>query len=69
MLVNHHHNINGKKQSQWHVTDRMSSAAMAQIPSSMAASSSSFSNDDFFTEANWDELKSVVEFALEPFPM
>ncbi|PPS11222.1 hypothetical protein GOBAR_AA09417 [Gossypium barbadense] len=68
MLVNHH-NISGKNQSQWHVTDRISSAAMAQIPSSMAASSSSFSNDDFFTEANWDELKSVVEFALEPFPM
>ncbi|KAK8479165.1 hypothetical protein V6N12_037134 [Hibiscus sabdariffa] len=63
------HMINGR--SQWHnnIAEKMS--AVAQIPSSMA-SSSSFSicpENDFFTDANWDELKSVVEFALEPFPM
>ncbi|GMJ09993.1 hypothetical protein like AT3G12910 [Hibiscus trionum] len=65
MHVNH--TINGR--SQWQIADRIS--AVAQIPSSMA-SSSSFSNcpeNDFFTDVNWDELKSVVEFALEPFPM
>ena len=59
-VVNH---MNGRSQWQWHA-DRLSS--VAQIPSSMA-SSSSFSNcpeNDFFTDANWDELKSVVEFAL-----
>ncbi|XVE63231.1 hypothetical protein DITRI_Ditri07aG0003200 [Diplodiscus trichospermus] len=40
-------------------------------PSSMA-SSSSFSNfpeNDFFTHANWDELRSVVELAFDPFLM
>ncbi|XWS10271.1 hypothetical protein CRYUN_Cryun39dG0061300 [Craigia yunnanensis] len=61
--VNH---INGR--SQWHA-EQLSNTAQ---PSSMA-SSSSFSNcqenDDFFTHANWDELKSVVEFALDPFLM
>ncbi|GMJ05387.1 hypothetical protein like AT3G12910 [Hibiscus trionum] len=67
--VHENHMINGR--SQWHnnIADRMS--AVAQIPSSMA-SFSSFSDrpeNDFFTDANWDELKSVVEFALEPFPM
>ncbi|XP_038998597.1 transcription factor JUNGBRUNNEN 1-like [Hibiscus syriacus] len=69
MHVNHM--INGRSQWQWHdnIADKMS--AVAQIPSSMA-SSSSFSNcpeNDFFTDAHWDELKSVVQFALEPFPM
>ncbi|KAL4272873.1 hypothetical protein GQ457_13G005280 [Hibiscus cannabinus] len=65
MHVNHV--FNGR--SQWQISDKMSAAT--QIPSSMA-SSSSFSNypeNDFFTDVNWDELKSVVEFALEPFPM
>ncbi|KAE8680069.1 putative NAC domain-containing protein 94 [Hibiscus syriacus] len=62
-----YHVINGR--SQWQIADKMS--AVAQIPSSMA-SSSNFSictENDFFTDANWDELKSVVEYALEPFPM
>ncbi|XP_022718086.1 transcription factor JUNGBRUNNEN 1-like [Durio zibethinus] len=58
--------INGR--SQWH-GEQLSSIAQ---PSSMA-SSSSFSNcpdNDFFTHANWDELKSVVDFAyLDPFFM
>ncbi|XP_007022218.2 PREDICTED: transcription factor JUNGBRUNNEN 1 isoform X2 [Theobroma cacao] len=61
-VVNH---INGR--SQWHA-DQLSTIAQ---PSSMA-SSSSFSNcpeNDFFTHANWDELKSVVDFAFDPFPM
>ncbi|KAK8706413.1 hypothetical protein V6N13_049980 [Hibiscus sabdariffa] len=65
MHVNH--TIYGR--NQWQIADKMS--AVTQIPSSMA-SSSSFSNCpeiDFFTDVNWDELKSVVEFALEPFPM
>ncbi|KAE8712987.1 Protein FEZ [Hibiscus syriacus] len=66
-MVEDYHIINGR--SQWQIADKMS--AVAQIPLSMA-SSSSFSNcleNDFFTDASWDELKSVVEFALEPFPM
>ncbi|XVE52896.1 hypothetical protein DITRI_Ditri02bG0161000 [Diplodiscus trichospermus] len=61
--VNH---INGR--SQWHA-EHLSFIAQ---PSSMA-SSSSFSNcpenDDFFTHANWDEIKSVVELAFDPFLM
>ncbi|XP_022751599.1 transcription factor JUNGBRUNNEN 1-like [Durio zibethinus] len=60
------HMMNGSR-SQWHAEQSWSIAQ----PSSMA-SSSSFSNgreNDFFTHANWDELKSVVEFALDPFLM
>ncbi|XVF79359.1 hypothetical protein PTKIN_Ptkin14bG0215600 [Pterospermum kingtungense] len=53
----------------WHPEQWSSSIAQ---PSSMA-SSSSFSNcpenNDFFTHANWDEIKSAVEFALDPFQM
>ncbi|XVF18301.1 hypothetical protein REPUB_Repub11eG0009500 [Reevesia pubescens] len=60
--------INGR--SQWHA--KQLSSSIAAQPSSMA-SSSSFSNyqenNDFFTHANWDELKSVVEFDLDPFLM
>ena len=61
--VNH---INGRK--QWHAEQWSSIAQPSQM-----ASSSSFSNcpenNDFFTHANWDELKSVAEFALDPFLM
>ncbi|OMO65730.1 hypothetical protein CCACVL1_21409 [Corchorus capsularis] len=64
-VINNH--MNGS--SQWHA-DQLSTT-IAQ-PSSMA-SSSSFSNqpeNDFFAHADWDELKSVVEFALDhPFLM
>ncbi|KAL4280132.1 hypothetical protein GQ457_03G024990 [Hibiscus cannabinus] len=53
--------INGR--NQWHAE---------QLASSMA-SSSSFptcpQSNDFFTHANWDELKSVVEFASDPFSL
>ncbi|OMO53432.1 No apical meristem (NAM) protein [Corchorus olitorius] len=51
---------------QWHA-DQLSTSTIAQ-PNSSMASSSSFSNypeNDFFANANWDELKSVVEFALD----
>ncbi|KAE8683721.1 putative NAC domain-containing protein 94 [Hibiscus syriacus] len=69
--VHVNHMTNGRSKWQWHdnIADKMS--AVAQITTSMA-SSSSFSNcpeNNFFTDAHWDELKSVVEFALEPFPM
>lgn len=55
--------MNGR--NQWHAEQ----LSIAQ-PSSMASSSSFSScpeNNDFFTRANWDELKSVVEFAFDPF--
>ncbi|GMJ13814.1 hypothetical protein like AT3G12910 [Hibiscus trionum] len=57
-------NING---NQWHAEQ----LRLAQASS--MASSSSFSdcpeNNDFFTHANWDELKSVVELAFDPFSL
>ncbi|KAK8698365.1 hypothetical protein V6N13_114487 [Hibiscus sabdariffa] len=52
---------NGSCPRQWHGEQSMASS-----------SSSSFSNcpeNDFFTNANWDELKSVVELDLDPFLM
>ncbi|XVE52895.1 hypothetical protein DITRI_Ditri02bG0160800 [Diplodiscus trichospermus] len=56
---------NGRCQ-YWHVAvDQLST--VAQPP--LVSPSSSFSNPehDFFTYASWDELGSVVEFALDPF--
>ncbi|KAE8723459.1 Transcription factor JUNGBRUNNEN 1 [Hibiscus syriacus] len=52
--------------NQWHA-EQLSSLAQT---SSMASSSSHTNcpeNNDFFTHANWDELKSVVEFGFDPF--
>ncbi|XWS10270.1 hypothetical protein CRYUN_Cryun39dG0061200 [Craigia yunnanensis] len=60
--------INGRSQ-YWHVAaDQLSTIAQPAQPP-LIAPSSSFSNpeNDFFTYANWDELRSVVEFALDPF--
>ncbi|KAK8579334.1 hypothetical protein V6N12_069660 [Hibiscus sabdariffa] len=58
-------NINGR--NQWHAEQ----LRLAQVSS--MASASSFptrpENNDFFTHANWDELKSVVEFASDPFSL
>ncbi|GMI84009.1 JUNGBRUNNEN 1, NAC domain containing protein 42 [Hibiscus trionum] len=54
-----------------HMTDNGSCGRQWQGEQCMASSPSScFSNcreNDFFTNANWEELKSVVELALDPF--
>ena len=60
--------INGRSQ-YWHVAaDQLSTIAQPTQPP-LIAPSSSFSNpeNDFFTYSNWDELRSVVEFPLDPF--
>ncbi|XP_022735007.1 transcription factor JUNGBRUNNEN 1-like [Durio zibethinus] len=60
--------INGSFQN-WHVAaDQLSTIAQPAQPPFIAPSSS-FSNpeNDFFTNANWDELRSAVEFAFDPF--
>ncbi|XP_022718087.1 transcription factor JUNGBRUNNEN 1-like [Durio zibethinus] len=58
--------INGRNQ-YWQVTDQLST--IAQPAPLIAPSSSSFSNqeNDFLTYANWDELRTVVDFAHDPF--
>ncbi|XVF79360.1 hypothetical protein PTKIN_Ptkin14bG0215700 [Pterospermum kingtungense] len=62
--------INGRSQ-YWHVAADELSSTIAQVPAQppLIAPSSSFPNpeNDFFTYANWDELRSVVEFAPDPF--
>ncbi|KAK8559216.1 hypothetical protein V6N13_098804 [Hibiscus sabdariffa] len=53
--------VNHMMRRQWH-----GEQSMASSPSSC------FSNcpeNDFFTNANWEELKSVVDLALDPFLM
>ncbi|MBA0721706.1 hypothetical protein Golax_009220 [Gossypium laxum] len=60
--------INGIRQLYRNVAAAEQLNSIAQPP--LFASSSSFSNQesDFFTDANWDELRSVVEFAdIDPF--
>ncbi|KAH1063734.1 hypothetical protein J1N35_028721 [Gossypium stocksii] len=60
--------INGIRQLYRNVAAAEQLNSIAQPP--LFASSSSFSNQesDFFTVANWDELRSVVEFAdIDPF--
>ncbi|MBA0692788.1 hypothetical protein Goari_010323 [Gossypium aridum] len=60
--------IIGIRQLYRNVTAAEQLNSIAQPP--LFASSSSFSNQesDFFTDANWDELRSVVEFAdIDPF--
>ncbi|PPS20304.1 hypothetical protein GOBAR_AA00288 [Gossypium barbadense] len=60
--------INGIRQLYRNVAAAEQLNRIAQHP--LFASSSSFSNQEsyFFTDANWDELRSVVEFAdIDPF--
>ncbi|XVF18300.1 hypothetical protein REPUB_Repub11eG0009400 [Reevesia pubescens] len=57
--------INERSQ-YWHVADELMST-IAQPDAQPPSSSFSNPENDFFTYANWDELRSVVEFALDPF--
>ena len=60
--------INARSQYRHVAPDQLSTIAEPAQPP-LTAPSSSFSNpeNDFFTYANWDELRSVVEFPLDPF--
>ncbi|KAK8647757.1 hypothetical protein V6N13_121484 [Hibiscus sabdariffa] len=57
--------INGR--NQWHAEQlSLAQASSMALPSSYPNCPE---NNDFFTHANWDELKSVVEFAFDPFSL
>ncbi|OMO53428.1 No apical meristem (NAM) protein [Corchorus olitorius] len=80
VIVNHEINIGTMRSQYWHAAgtaDQMSPIARPQPtthqPPLIGPSSSSFSSNpenDFLTYANWEELRSVVEYSLhDPFDL